>query len=1051
MHREWNPDESAFSPPKVAGVTLLTLAVFVLIGLDLYPLLFGTGTPAERSYMGYRFALIAAVLGGARTVYSAIDKLFQGKLGADLAVAIACLAAILMNEPLVAAEVIAIGLFGELLEAFAFGRAQGGLRKLLEVFPRRVWLLRDGREERVEADTLVVGDRVAVKPGGKIPVDGLIESGRASIDAAALTGESLPVELGPGDRVRAGCVNLDGQLIILAERVREETVAGRVLTLTAQAIRDRGEADRRVDRYARWFLPIVLGLALVTLAFNLFVQLGPFKPPEARPSFAAGFRAALYPTLGVLVVACPCALILATPAALMAALGRLAGTGIVVRSGAALERLADIELVAFDKTGTLTHGRLNFEAISPDDPEAFRAAAALSANSEHPISRALVEEAARRNVGITAADNFRSTAGGGVSATIDGRQWHLGNAGYLRTIGVESTESFEDESGRAVTYIADADGVRATITLADRVRDDALACVAALRSAGVGRVAMLSGDRRSSAERIASEVGIEEVAAPLLPAAKAEWLRDSGITSERVAFVGDGINDAPALASAGVGIAVGSGSEAATEAGQIVLMGPPLKSFPLLFRLAKEIREITRQNILYFAFGVNIVGVILTGILWPLFSPSAKWLEAAPLAGVLYHQIGSVAVLINAMRLLAFERESTKRTRRRLSDAGERLDAFAARWLDFDNLLHGMAHRWRLTLTIFGSACVAIWLGSGFVAVGPNEAGVARRFGRVDGVLAPGLHWLWPAPVSRVTLVDVGSPRLVEIGYRRPDGANNPVPAGGWAQPHDGGRRLPEESMMLTGDGSLVEIRATVRLRTSDPVAYVLAADAPESLARAEAEAVLREFVASESIFELLTARRSAFEVAAADELSRRLGDKFGVELAEMTVHDLHPPPEVIAAFHEVAQAIQDRDRRIHEAEARALRRRRSADERSTRTRSEAESIADERLQQASSRADVFLAWLKDRSELGDEAERELSGLPEGPERSKARAEKIESRRTLGEYALTWAALTEVLRCRDKVFIDSEGVPGRRSLWLIDPEFGRPPAASPPKIQKEDG
>src|SRR5262249_443301 len=358
MHRELNTAGEPFRSEAPLGLYLLTALVGGLLAAALWPLLAawlkGQGLDTytwPRELYGYRYALIAAVIGGARVLFNSLESLFEGRIGADLALAVACLAAIFLGKPLVAAEVVFIGLAGECLEAFTFARTQRALGKLAELFPRRVWVLRDGQEVRTFTTDLQVGDKVVVKPGGRVPVDGIVTDGRSAVDASALTGESPPIDKGPGDEVLAGSIVPAGSLTVEAKKVGKETVAGRVIELTAQALKDKAPLERYADRLARYFLPAVLALAGLTFAGNGFYPRSAPPPPGIpKPSFNAAARVAAYPTLAVLVVACPCALILATPAAVIAALGRLAGTGVLIKGGSALERLAGVTAFAFDKT-----------------------------------------------------------------------------------------------------------------------------------------------------------------------------------------------------------------------------------------------------------------------------------------------------------------------------------------------------------------------------------------------------------------------------------------------------------------------------------------------------------------------------------------------------------------------------------------------------------------------------------------------------------------------------------------------------------------------------
>ena len=750
MHREIGTVDDPFARESPLGLYALTAVVGGLLALDLWPLVGGwlrgqgveTYSWARETY-GFRYALAAAVIGGGRVLYTSLEALFEGRIGSDLALAVACLAAIVLKEPVVAAEVVFVGLVGECLEAWTFARTQHALGKLAELFPQRCWVLRDGAEVRTFTADVIVGDKVVVKPGGRVPVDGVVTDGRSAVDASAITGESLPVDKGAGDAVLAGSVVQFGSLTVEARKVARQTVAGQVIELTGQALKDKAPLERYADRLARYFLPVVLALALLTFIGNVAYQVSGTPPPGfPKPTLRAAAKVAAYPALAVLVVACPCALILATPAAVIAALGRLAGTGVLIKGGSALERLAGVTCFAFDKTGTLTEGKLELGDVLPltgSADELLTAAATAEQRSEHPLARLLVCAAAERALELPPVEAFRAHPGAGVTATVSGTALVVGTRRLVEEQGValpaEAVAALEqlDAAGQTSLVVARDGIVLGVLGARDTLRPEAAQVLADLRALGIAPVALLTGDRAAVARAVAEQLPLTEVRAEMLPAEKAAWVGGeeppgregvkgrggegeaktgaavSGVFvspspplpftpslpgGSSVAYVGDGINDAPALARAGVGIAIGSGTDVAAEAGDIVMMGAPLAPLPLLVKLSRETVRIIRQNILVFAFGVNLVGVLLTGLLWPLFASSPGWYEAAPLAAVIYHQFGSLAVLLNSMRLLAFDR-AENRTLSRARGAARTVEGWLNR-ASVDGALHAVVHRWKL-------------------------------------------------------------------------------------------------------------------------------------------------------------------------------------------------------------------------------------------------------------------------------------------------------------------------------------------------------------------
>ncbi len=1080
MHREFDPTDNPFRPKSHLPLYIFTAALGVLVAADLWPLLAGwINSPAvpswNRTQFGFTsaFALLAAVLGGARALFGALEKLGQWKVGADLAVAIACIAAIVMGEPLVAAEVVFIGLLGECLEAVTFDRTQKALGKLSELFPQRCWVIRDGVEVRALTAELVVGDRVVVKPGGIIPVDGVVIDGRSAVDTSALTGESVPVEKGPGDTVLAGSVVQNGSLTVDAKRVSTETVAGRVIDLTGRALKEKSAGERLADKLARYFLPVVLGLAVLAFAVNVGIALG--GGTEAKKvSFAAACRVALYPTLAVLVVACPCPLVLATPAAVIAALGRLAGTGVLVKSGAALERLAGVTAFAFDKTGTLTEGRLELGDVLPltgTADELLRTAATAEGKSEHPIARVitaavfgsppvagLCEASPGSQTPATAVEEFAAIPGGGVRAVAGGSVILVGTRRLMTDNGVSVGEAADallaqlDLTGQTSLLVARNGELLGAIGARDRVRPEAAGVLSELQALGVNRLSLLTGDRASVAAAVSANLPLSEVRSELLPTDKA-----SAVTST-TAFVGDGVNDAPALATAAVGIAIGSGTDIAAAAGDIVMMGDPLRPLPLLLRLSREMVRVIRQNVLWFGFGVNGVGVLLTGFLWPLFA-KADWLDKAPLAGVIYHQLGSLLVLANSMRLLAFERTGTNTLFGRVRSRLGRFD----RWVNTvhaHDLFDWLGKRRRVIARTALVLAAVVWLVSGVVVIAADEVGVCQRFGAVEPVMEPGLHYRLPWPVDKVTRVKPAEVKTVEVGFRllTPEQAKQMEQAKqeqqrvrrpgegslSWASSHsDATSRLTDESLLLTGDGNLVEVLATVRYTIANPTAFVLGVQDVTPILRSAAESVLRELAASRAFEELLGLGRPEVERLAFAKLNASVqeasADRLGVRLEGITIHDLHPPQDVVAAYHAVAEAIQKRDKTVNEATAEASRVvSRAADEK-VRVVAVATAENTKKVSEAEAARDVFVRWHVARTTLTPAEEMQVGGDPE------KRAQLLVVKRYLTELRLSLDASVATLKGRDKILIDADKLPGTRRLFLLDPDLmpNPPPLAFP--------
>jgi P-type Cu+ transporter len=1025
MHREISHTDSAFRQDSNLPLYLMTGMVGALIGLDLLPRLGNglsiAGLASWPTGVGiFGFALIAAILGGARIIYGAVQSLLEGRIGADLALGIACMAAIYIRDPLVAAEVVFIGMFGECLEAITFARTKHALARIVEVFPYRCWRLQDGQETRVLTSDVKVGERVVVKPGAKVPVDGVVIAGRSAVDIGALTGESLPQDKGPGDEVLAGSVNQFGALTIEALKVAEQTVAGRVIELTARALRDKAKIERTTDRLARYFLPVVLGLAALTfLGSMLYHGTGLFRGAD-RLGFQAALTVSTYPTLSVLVVACPCALILATPAAIIAALGRLAGTGVLLKGGSALERLAAVNAFAFDKTGTITEGRLELGDIHPLEnitpEELLHIAASAEQNSEHPLAQVILEAARARNITPVGIQGFQAHPGAGVTAQTDQGTIFVGTRRLLEEQGIalplagENLLESLDANGQTALLVARDGKVLGAIGARDRVRPEAAGVLDELRELGIKPILLLTGDRLAAARAVAADLSFDAIDAELLPTQKVDKITAMQADKRTVAMVGDGINDAPALARADVGLAIGgTGSDIAAEAGDVVFMGDPLLSLPLLVRLSRQTVRIIRQNIYVFAFAVNIVGIVVTAWLWPLFAPSGWWYEQSPIAAVIYHQIGSLAVLLNSMRLLWFERRSSSSLWTGVKGWLRQADVWVDKHLDVDEFFHWIEHRPRRVLASLGVVVLGIYAFTGLTVIAPDEMAVVRRFGQPVDDLDPGWYWRWPWPIEDVLRVSTRT-QTVAIGFReQPDEGKNALT---WNSSHRENRQR-EESLMITGDGNLVDIQATIRYRIVEPRQFLFGANGPDELLRVTGESVLRGTVASKNFHDLLTIYRSGFQEEVLSRLKKRLEEYqgLGVKIEGISLLDLHPPSEVVNDYYEVARAMEKRDQKINEAKEGAIRKIKSAEAQSTKTIAQARASFTEKTKEAAGELARFQTMLPGRK--GQEA--------------------------LTDFRIYWDALGNALRGRDLFLIDADNVKGQRNLFLFDPEQWRPP------------
>jgi Cu+-exporting ATPase len=542
-----------------------------------------------------------------------------------------------------AAVVTVLVLLGQVLELKARSRTSGAIRKLLGLAPKTARLVRpDGREEAVPLPQVRVGDLLRVRPGEKVPTDGTVVEGRSAVDESMISGEPIPVEKAPGDKVLGGTVNGTGALLVRAERVGDDTVLAQIVRMVGEAQRSRAPVERLVNQVSRVFVPAVLAVAVLT--FLVWGALGP------EPRWAH----ALVNAVAVLIVACPCALGLATPMAIMVGTGRGAEAGVLVKNAAALEVFGKADTLVVDKTGTLTEGKPRLVTVEPAEglpaDELLRLAAGLERASEHPLASAIVQGAEARGLRPAEARDFRSVTGKGVVGTVEGRALALGNAALLAEQGVDPgllrprLDALRSQ-GQTV-LLAALDGRPAGLLgVADPVRPSTPEAIHLLHEDGL-RVIMLTGDSRATASAVARQVGVDEVIAEVLPQQKAEVVKRLQGEGHVVAMAGDGINDAPALAQADVGIALGTGTDVAMESAEVTLVQGDLRGIARARRLSRATMANIRQN-LFLAFVYNVLAVpVAAGALYPFFGVliSPIWASAAM-------SLSSLSVVGNALRL----------------------------------------------------------------------------------------------------------------------------------------------------------------------------------------------------------------------------------------------------------------------------------------------------------------------------------------------------------------------------------------------------------------
>jgi Cu+-exporting ATPase len=545
------------------------------------------------------------------------------------------------------AVIITLIKLGKMLEARSKGRTGGAIRRLMGLRPKTATVLRDGQRVEVPVSRVRVGDRVVLRPGESVPVDGVIREGESSVDESMLTGEPIPVDKGPGDPVAGGTVNGEGLLTYEATRLGKDSAIARIIRLVQQAQGSKAPIQALADRVAAVFVPGVIAVAALTFVL-WWVLGGEFVPAMIRMT-------------AVLVIACPCALGLATPTAIMVGTGIGAEQGILFKSSEALESATRISAVVMDKTGTLTLGRPSVTDVIPlgsyleDENEFLRAAASLESGSEHPLGKAVVREAGNRGLTLSTPGRFKASGGSGVQGVIDGRAAMAGRPAWLTGLSIDISGASDRiralrQEGKTVVAVSVDGGIAGLIALADTVRPESGDAVERLRRMGM-RVIMLTGDNAQTAAAIASRLHMDEVAAEVRPEEKAEKIREFQTRGERVAMVGDGINDAPALAQADVGIAIGTGTDVAIESGDVILAAGVVTGIPKAIELSRATMRTVRQNLLW-AFFYNVILIpVAAGALQPFESLPDVLRQLHPMLAAGAMALSSITVVGNSLRL----------------------------------------------------------------------------------------------------------------------------------------------------------------------------------------------------------------------------------------------------------------------------------------------------------------------------------------------------------------------------------------------------------------
>jgi Cd2+/Zn2+-exporting ATPase len=613
------------------GRLIMTAAAGITLGIALLLGASGAPRPALLALLA-----ISTIAGGWYVVPRGLRAAMNRALDMNFLMSIAAAGAWVIGEETEAAATLFLFAVAELLEAYSMDRARNAIRALMALSPAEATVIRGGREQRVPVAEIAIGETVVIRPGEKLPVDGEVTEGRSSVNQAPITGESMPVDKEPGAEVFAGTLNVQGALRVRSTKSANDSTLARIIHAVEEAQASRAPSQTFVDRFARIYTPAVVGIAVLLAVVPPLVGVGDWDTW-------------IYRALAMLVVACPCALVISTPVSIVSGLTGAARTGVLIKGGAHLENAGALTTICFDKTGTLTEGHPAVTDVkvldSKSAADVVRLALGVERHSEHPLARAILENGESRGVAPPQSADFEALIGRGARATVDGRVVHVGNERMAKELGIvegwqNAVAGFEHD-GKTAVIVATEKRAVAVIAIADRIRPGARDAIQKLRDAGIRRTVMLTGDNAGTARAVAAQVGVDEYRAELLPDDKVSFVRELEASGERVGFVGDGVNDAPALAASTVGIAMGvAGTDVALETADIALMGDDLSKLPFAIELSRRTLRIIKQNITA-AIAVKGVFLVLAVGGW-----ATLWMAVAADMGA------SLLVVANGLRAL---------------------------------------------------------------------------------------------------------------------------------------------------------------------------------------------------------------------------------------------------------------------------------------------------------------------------------------------------------------------------------------------------------------